>query len=76
MEGHINKVRCARGLTFVSPENMTLTHARNIFPIHTTLNMELYINNQALKSDATIQQGEDRLSTNGQSKNPIPRKYE
>lgn len=59
MEGHINKVQCVRGLTFVRPENMTLTHARNIFPIHTTLNMELYINNKALKSDATIQQGED-----------------
>lgn len=60
MEGHINKVRRVRGLTFsVRHENMTLTHARNIFPIHKTLNTELYTNNQALKSDATIQQGED-----------------
>lgn len=58
MEGQISKVKCVTGRTFVTPENMTLTHAKIAF---TTLNMELYIHNQALKSDDTIQQQEDRV---------------
>lgn len=59
MEGQISKVKCVTGhTTFVRPENMTLTHAKIAF---TTLNMQLYIHNQALKSDDTIQQQEDRV---------------
>lgn len=66
-KGQISKGRCLRGLTFVGPENMTLTHGRNTFYTYTTLNMELYIHNQALKSDDTIQQQGDRVRSSKKS---------
>lgn len=50
--GQINKARCVKDLTLNSPENMTPTHARNIICVY-TLNMELYIHIQGLKSDDT-----------------------
>lgn len=54
------KMSMYTGLTFVRPENITLTHARSIFHVYTTLNMELYIHDQTLKSD-TVRQGLDSV---------------
>lgn len=72
-KGQISNVRCTRGLTFIRPETMTLTHTRNNFHVYTVVNMELYVHNQILKSDILAGEGSVRSSKNSQSKNPIPK---
>lgn len=73
--GQINKARYIKGLTLNSPEKMTLTHAKNIIYVY-TLNLELYIPIQGLKSDDTNREKlELRQAKRSQSKNPVS-KYE